>query len=69
VDQQAPDPRLGLVLQERYRIIDRVGEGAMAVVYRGERLTLGKMVAVKFLHPWVATQPQFRVRFETEARA
>jgi serine/threonine protein kinase len=69
VDPQPPDPRLGLVLQERYRIIDRVGEGAMAVVYRGERIALGKQVAVKFLHPWVAAQPQFRVRFETEARA
>jgi len=39
------------------------------VVYRGERIALGKQVAVKFLHPWVAAQPQFRVRFETEARA
>jgi serine/threonine-protein kinase len=56
-------------LQGRYRIIERVAAGAMGVVYRGERVTLGRQVAVKFLHPWIATQQAFRTRFETEARA
>lgn len=41
----------------------------MGVVYRGERLQLGRPVAVKFLHPWIATQKAFITRFETEARA
>jgi len=41
----------------------------MGVVYRGERVELGRPVAVKFLHPWIAAQQAFRARFETEARA
>lgn len=64
-----PDPRIGQVLQGRYRILARVAAGAMGVVYKGERLELGRPVAVKFLHPWIAAQQAFRTRFETEARA
>jgi len=32
------DPRIGTVLQERYRILQRLAAGGMGVVYRGERL-------------------------------
>lgn len=56
-------------MQGRYKILSRVAAGAMGVVYRGERVELGRPVAVKFLHPWVASQQAFRSRFETEARA
>jgi serine/threonine-protein kinase len=64
-----PDPRIGAVLQGRYRILSRLAAGAMGVVYRGERVQLGRPVAVKFLHPWIASQKAFLTRFETEARA
>jgi eukaryotic-like serine/threonine-protein kinase len=57
------------VLQERYRILGRIASGAMGVVYRGERLVLGRPVAVKFLHPWIAAQKAFIGRFENEAKA
>src|SRR4051812_23746104 len=69
VELTPPDPRIGQVLQARYRILERVAAGAMGVVYRGERVELGRPVAVKFLHPWIAAQKAFRARFETEARA
>jgi serine/threonine protein kinase len=69
VELSPPDPRIGQVLQGRYRILARVAAGAMGVVYRGERVELRRPVAVKFLHPWIAAQPAFRARFETEARA
>lgn len=69
VELTPPDPRIGQVLQGRYRILARVAAGAMGVVYRGERVELGRPVAVKFLHPWIASQQAFRSRFETEARA
>ncbi len=41
----------------------------MGVVYKGERVQLGRAVAVKFLHPWIAAQKTFLSRFENEARA
>jgi eukaryotic-like serine/threonine-protein kinase len=69
VDLTPPDPRVGVLLQSRYQILERIAAGAMGVVYRGERVTLGRAVAVKFLHPWIAAQQTFRARFETEARA
>src|SRR4051794_464597 len=64
-----PDPRIGSVLQGRYRILSRIASGAMGVVYKGERVQLGRPVAVKFLHPWIAAQKTFISRFENEARA
>jgi len=64
-----PDPRVGSVIQERYRILDVVASGGMGMVYRGERIQLGRPVAIKFLHRWVASEPSFLQRFEVEAHA
>ena len=64
-----PDPRVGNVLQGRYRILSKIASGAMGVVYQGERVQLGRPVAVKFLHPWIAAQKAFLSRFENEAKA
>ncbi|WP_309890487.1 protein kinase domain-containing protein [Archangium sp.] len=63
------DPRIGTVLQERYRILQRLAAGGMGVVYRGERLELGRAVAIKFLHPWMAADSSFQRRFQIEAQA
>jgi len=64
-----PDPRVGTTLQGRYLILSRLASGAMGVVYKGERVQLGRAVAVKFLHPWIAAQKTFLSRFENEAKA
>ncbi|HZH76769.1 MAG TPA: protein kinase, partial [Archangium sp.] len=63
------DPRIGSILQERYRILQRLAAGGMGVVYRGERLELHRPVAIKFLHPWMATDASFQKRFHIEAQA
>ncbi|HEY8143883.1 MAG TPA: serine/threonine-protein kinase [Kofleriaceae bacterium] len=63
------DPRIGLVLDHRYRITERIAAGGMGVVYRAERIGLGKPVAVKFLHKTAALMSDHRVRFEREAAA
>ncbi|MDX2019966.1 MAG: serine/threonine-protein kinase [Deltaproteobacteria bacterium] len=63
------DPLVGKILAQRYRVVERLAEGAMGVVYRGERLTLNRNVAIKFLHPAVAQQEALRKRFEIEAQA
>ncbi len=63
------DPRVGLVLDHRYRIEGRLAAGGMGVVYRAQRLGLAKPVAIKFLHASLATVPGDRLRFEREAAA
>jgi serine/threonine-protein kinase len=63
------DPRIGAVLQGRYRVLDAIAAGGMGTVYRGERVGLQRIVAIKFLHAEVAGGEQFRKRFEIEARA
>ncbi|HWM88656.1 MAG TPA: serine/threonine-protein kinase [Kofleriaceae bacterium] len=64
-----PDPHLGTVLHGRYLVCERVAEGAMAVVYRGERVGLKRQVAIKFLHESYASSEDGMRRFEVEARA
>ncbi|MBK9035144.1 MAG: serine/threonine protein kinase [Myxococcales bacterium] len=63
------DPRIGSVLEGRYRIIERIARGGMGVVYRAERIPVGRPVAVKFLHAMFADDPDSRARFERETRA
>ncbi|MBA3499122.1 MAG: serine/threonine protein kinase, partial [Deltaproteobacteria bacterium] len=58
----------GHVLDERYRVIEPIGEGAMGSVYRGERLKLGRMVAIKVLNEEIPNESS-RERFEREATA
>ena len=70
VQPPAPgDPRIGRVLQGRYRVVARVAEGAMGVVYQAERMTLGRPVAVKFLNAQLAADATLVKRFEVETRA
>ena len=54
---------------DRYELIEQVGSGGMAVVYRGRDTALDREVAVKLLHPHLATRAESRARFSREARA
>lgn len=58
----------GMVLEKRYRLEERVGEGAMGWVYRGTHLGLESSVAVKIMKPVGGDGPR-AARFEAEARA
>ena len=58
----------GQILDGRYRVDERVGSGAMGAVYRGERLKLGRVVAIKVMQEGM-TNDAFRKRFEREAMA
>ncbi len=60
---------IGQVLNHRYEILDKAGEGGMAVTYRGRDRVLGRVVAVKVMKPEMAADAEFLARFRREARA
>jgi DNA-binding beta-propeller fold protein YncE len=51
-----------------YRIEGLAGEGGMGRVYRATQLGLNRQVALKLIMPELATEPDFRARFERESR-
>jgi serine/threonine protein kinase len=59
----------GRVIDNRYRVIRKIGEGGMGTVYAGEHVEIGKDVAIKILHPAYSTQQDLVERFRREARA
>jgi serine/threonine protein kinase len=58
----------GTVLDGRYTVIEPIAEGAMGSVYRGERLKLGRAVAIKIMHEELPDELASRQRFEREAK-
>ena len=59
----------GKILGNRYEIIEKVGNGGMATVYKATDLVLKRYVAVKVLRDEFTTDEEFIKRFETEAQS
>ena len=53
----------------RYELVDEIGRGGMAVVYRAKDTALNREVALKLLHPHLAKHKEARQRFQREAHA
>jgi serine/threonine-protein kinase len=66
---EAPDPLVGRVVADRYRIIALVGRGGMGVVYKCEHTRMGKIMAIKLLHGDLARDAEVQRRFRREAQA
>ncbi len=63
-----PDPLIGQLIDRRYELMARVGEGAMSTVYRAHRVHIGDDVAVKILLRKSLADDSALVRFRREAR-
>jgi serine/threonine protein kinase len=53
---------------DKYDLLEKIGEGGMATVYRASHTTLKREVAVKVLHPHLSSALKNRQRFAREAR-
>jgi hypothetical protein len=61
------DPRIGQVLSNKYRLLRRIGQGSMGVVYEAEHLRLRRACAVKLLQPALGESADPLRRFRREA--
>ncbi len=60
---------LGMLLDNRYQLVDMIGKGGMAIVYLANDLRTGHQVAVKILNPEYNDDEEFLERFDREAAA
>ncbi|MER7847554.1 Stk1 family PASTA domain-containing Ser/Thr kinase [Kitasatospora sp. NPDC096077] len=63
------DPLIGALLDNRYRVEQRIATGGMSTVYKGTDTRLDRVVALKVMHPQLAGDEGFTARFIREAKA
>jgi serine/threonine protein kinase len=64
---KAVDPMIGQVIDKRYRLTSKLGEGGMGEVYAADHLRIARSVAIKLLRAEVLTNEEAVKRFEQEA--
>ena len=69
LSNRASAVKSGDVVEGRYRILDVLGEGGMGTVFLAEHALIKRRVAIKILHPELATDSEVIERFMNEARA
>ena len=65
----ARDLLIGAVIRDQYRLVERIGEGGMGVIYRAEHIQTGEARAIKLLHPELGRLTELVKRFEREAES
>jgi len=53
---------------DRYKIVSLLGSGGMGMVFKAHDISLQRDIAIKIMHPHIASQPNFQERFLQEAR-
>ncbi len=66
---QAPPSLVGEILDSRYKIIKKLGEGGMGEVYAAEHIHIDKRFAIKLLRPEIVSNQEAVTRFQQEARS
>ncbi len=66
--RDSADDLIGALVDNRYKILGAMASGSMGVVFKAERIPVGKLVAIKFLHASFAQDAEFLARFERETR-
>ena len=67
---RAPDPYIGReIAAGKYQIIQKIGSGGMGAVYKASQPNIGRMVAIKILHPKLVNRKDLVSRFSREAKA
>jgi len=68
VTDDTADGRVGQVVDDRYKLLEVMAAGAMGEVFKAERVPVGKLVAIKFLHASFISDHEFQARFDRETR-
>ena len=63
------DQYIGKMLDNRYEILERIGTGGMAIVYKAKCHRLNRLVEIKILKSDLAQNEEFRRRFNAESQA
>ncbi|MBX9667966.1 MAG: protein kinase [Candidatus Obscuribacterales bacterium] len=68
-DETGKDPMNGYTIDNKYEVLSAIGYGGMGVVYKVRHLVLGRLFAIKIIHPYLASDIRNRRRFQREAQA
>ncbi|MFZ0319251.1 MAG: protein kinase [Candidatus Sulfotelmatobacter sp.] len=65
--QVAHELQPGMIIRNKYQILDQIGIGGMGLVYRGRHITFNELCAIKIVNDDIAGNANFLQRFQTEA--
>src|ERR1041385_7614767 len=62
------DPMLGRLLDNRYRLVQKIGEGGMGAIYKAVHTEIGRTCAIKLMTPITTGKEDVIARFKREAK-